>query len=105
MPEKNIIHAADYLPEPDTNADLESPCLPLSQGMLLNIFGDLPDYSDNRFEELWQEIFDTDEEEVIAWCLAKGVDVMGKDGEPVPGWRDIAVMLKAIEKGILELAG
>ena len=102
---KKIIRAADYLPEKNEidDLDLESMQLPRSQGMLLNIFGDMPDYSDRKFEELWQEIFHHEDEEIIAYCLQSGVDVMGNDGEPVDGWRDIAVMLKAINSGLLEL--
>jgi len=104
MTGKTIIRAADYLPEPDESADLESMRLPQSQAMLLNIFGDMPDYTNKKFEKLWQEIFNAEENDIIAYCLEKGVDVMGNDGEPVSGWRDIAVMLKAIDKGLLELA-
>jgi len=104
MPKKPVIFAADYIPERDNSADLESPGLPQSHAMLLGIFGDMPDYSNDKFEELWQKIFDAKEKDIIAYCLKKGVDVMGKDGEPVSGWRDIAVMLKAIDKGIIKLA-
>jgi hypothetical protein len=55
-------------------------------------------------EELWREIFDAEDKDGISYCLEQGVDVVGDDGEPVGGWRDIAVMLKAIELGIVELA-
>jgi len=105
-PNNKIIRAADFIPKQKNEAaDFESMELPASQAMLLGIFGDLPDYSDSKFEDLWQEIFDADENSIIAYCLEKGVDVIEKDDEPVFGWRDIAVMLKAIDAGILELAG
>ena len=114
MLSKTVIRAADYLPEPEEagacgSGDLESMQLPRSDLMLLNLFGGMPDYSDYQFEKLWQEVFDAEDKETIAWCLEKGVDVLtGKAGpdendEPVPGWRDIVVMLKAIDAGLLKL--
>ena len=36
--------------------------------------------------------------------MERGVDVNGDDGEPVDGWRDMAVMLKAIDLGMVKLA-
>ena len=106
---KPVIKAMDYIPENyeetlEPIQLMESMHLPKSSRMLLGIFGDLPDYSNPKFEELWQEVFDSEEEDIIAYCLKNNVDVIGKDNEPVPGWRDIAVMLKAIESGLLELA-
>lgn len=41
---------------------------------------------------------------MIDFCREKGVDVIGDDGFPVSGWRDVAVMLKAIESGVVSLA-
>ena len=100
---KKIIRAADYIPEKNSDGDLESYGLPESEAIVMGIFGDSPDYSDDKYEELWQIIFDEEDEDTIAYCLEKGVDVLDKDGEPVAGFRDIAVMLKAIEKGYLKL--
>jgi hypothetical protein len=98
-----IIRAADYLPkEGDYNP--ESYELTQSDRILYALFGDTPDYSMPKFEKLWQDILDAQDEDTIAWCLAKGIDLLDNDKKPVPGWRDIAVMLKAIDKGWLKLA-
>ena len=107
MKKKNIIRAVDFLPklpEPEESGDPESFQLSQSEGLLIKLFGDTPNYSDRKFEELWQEVLNAEDKETIAWCLEKGVDVMDNDGKPVPGWRDIAVMLKAIDSGLLKLA-
>ena len=98
-----IIRAADYLPVPEDPSEPESFQLSQSDAVLLGLFGDAPDYSDPKFEELWQEVLDAEKKNIIAYCLEKGVDLLEKEGEPVPGWRDIAVMLKAIDSGLLEL--
>ena len=105
MPAKTVICAADYAPEPKEvyECGMESFQLSQSDAILINLFGASPDYSDPQFEELWQEVFDAEDEETIAWCLEKGVDTLDKDGKPVSGWRDIAVMLKAIDLKLLEL--
>ena len=100
---KKIIRAADYLPESKDSGDLESFELSESDAILFGIFGDTPDYSKDEFEELWQKIYDDEDENTIAYCLQKNVDVMGNDNQPVSGFRDIAVMLKAIETGLLQL--
>jgi hypothetical protein len=100
---ETVIRAVEYLPEVNENDSVDSFQLSQSDGMLLNLFGDMPDYSNQQFEDLWQEIFDAEDEDMIAWCLEKGVDVLDNAGEPVSGWRDIAVMLKAIDSGLLEL--
>jgi hypothetical protein len=73
--------------------------------LLINLFGDTPDYSDPKFEELWQRAYALEDKEMIAFCLEKGVDVLDTDAEPVSGWRDIVVMLKALECGFLKRSG
>jgi hypothetical protein len=104
MEKKKIIRAADYLP--DTQAasqegqDFE---LPVSEQILYGLFGASPNYDNQQFEDIWDEVLDAEDEDTTAYCLARGVDVMGNDGEEVPGWRDIAVMLKAIERGLVTL--
>ena len=103
MRTETVIRAVEYLPEPNEDANLESYQLSQSDEMLLNLFGDMPDYTNQPFEDLWQEVFDAEDEDTIAYCLEKGVDVLDNTGEPVSGWRDIAVMLKAIDGGLLEL--
>jgi hypothetical protein len=103
MENKNIIRAADYLPEPNSgsggNGDFE---LPISEQLLLTLFGTSPDYNNQKFEDIWQEVMDAEDEDMIAYCLSRGVDVTVGGGEEVPGWRDIAVMLKAIDRGLIE---
>ena len=103
---EKIIRAADYLPkqEESEDASLEAPQMTQTDKLLFALFGDTPDYNKPEFEKLWQEIFDAEEEDTIAYCMEKGVDITGEDGEPVTGWRDIAVMIKAIDLGLLELA-
>ena len=105
MENKKIIRAADHLPKPNTDCSGEDFCLTGTDQLLINLFGDRPNYNDQKFEDIWQEIFDAEDEVSIAYCLKQGVDVMDDDGEPVAGWRDIAVMLKAIEKGLLKVEG
>ena len=105
MENKKIIRAADYLPQRKNGGGGGFDyALPMSEQLLINLFGDMPDYSNPKHEELWQEIHNAEAESGIRYCLERGVDIIGDDGEPVDGWRDIAVMLKAIERGIIELA-
>jgi len=105
MENKKIIRAADYIPAQKEDDDDNPECygLPASEKMLYNLFGESPNYSKKKFEKIWEKIMDSEDKETIAYCLEKGVDVMDDDGEPVAGWRDIAVMLKAIDKGLLKL--
>jgi hypothetical protein len=110
-PIKNTIRAADFFPKPTEGGTpsgsfrgtIESFQLSQSNNMLLNLFGEIPDYSDPNFENLWQDVFNAEENNIIAYCLEKGVDVLDGDGESVPGWRDIAVMLKAVDTNILKM--
>ena len=114
--EENLIRAASYLPSSREReqeaANIAASADPLSallyaddrETVLYGIFGDLPDYNNPDMETLWDEVLDQDPEEVYEYCFRKGVDLFMDDGKPVPGWRDIAVMLKAIEKGYLRLA-
>jgi len=103
MENKKIIRAADYLPLPGDDDDDHDFALPTSDQLLLALFGDMPDYSNPKFEELWQSFHNAEADNGIRYCLERGVDIIGDDGEPVEGWRDIAVMLKAIELGIIKL--
>ena len=98
-----VIRAADFLPEPKDDGDPESYELSQSDKILFGLFGDSPDYSKWKFERLWKKFHRADDEDTIAYCLKKGIDVIRADGEPVPGFRDIAVMLKSIEKGYIKL--
>ena len=99
---ETVIRAADFLPK-ESGGDPESFELSQSDKILFGLFGDTPDYSNPKIEELWQKIMDDENEDTIAYCLEKGVDVLDAAGTPVPGFCDIAVMLKAIEKGLLKL--
>ena len=113
--EENLIRAASFLPSQQERdeqmADISASADPLSallysddrETVLYGIFGDVPDYDNPDMEMLWDEVLDADPEEVYEYCFRKGIDLFQDDGKPVPGWRDIAVMLKAIEKGILQL--
>ncbi|MCQ2913959.1 MAG: hypothetical protein MJ247_02045 [Alphaproteobacteria bacterium] len=112
--EENLIHAAIYVPTPEEKAKRaeQVSAEPLAAMMftddrdsvLYGIFGDVPDYDNPKMESLWDEILESDPEEVYEYCFRKGVDLFMDDGKPVPGWRDVAVMLKAIDTGLLELA-
>ena len=106
MTGKKIIRAEDYIPERTEHKDSgdtlsDSVGMSRDKIMLLNMFGEFPNYSDERFENIWQEFIDADPAEIVAYCLEKGVDVRCKDGIPVAGWYDIATMLKAIDTGLL----
>jgi hypothetical protein len=100
-----MIRAADYLPDHPANSnggqDFE---LPVSERLLLNLFGDFPDYSRQEFEDIWKEVIDAEESDMLDYCRSKGIDVIGNDNKPVEGWRDIAVMLEAIERVLLTIA-
>lgn len=114
--EENLIRAADYLPSESEKAAMAESVAgsadPLASllysddrdTVLYGIFGDIPDYENPDMETLWDEVLDADPEEIYEYCFKKGVDLFQDDGRPVPGWRDIAVMLKAIDKGLLEIA-
>ena len=106
MESKKIIRAADYLPAPkEDSGNIESYGLPISEQLLISLFGESPNYSKPEFEAIWEEVFDSEDSDIISFCLEKGVDVIKDGGEPVMGWRDIAVMLKAIDRGLLKLEG
>ena len=99
---ETVIRAADYLPKEDAG-DPDSFQMTQSDKILFGIFGDTPDYSKPKIEELWKEFHKAEPKDLIAYCLEMGIDILQDDGDTVPGHIDIAVMLKAIEKGILKL--
>ena len=114
--EDNLIRAASFLPSKEElkkqQENAVSAADPLSallysddrDMILYGIFGDLPDYSNPDMEALWDEVLEADPEVIFEYCFRKGIDLFQDDGRPVAPWRDIAVMLKAIDKGILQLA-
>ena len=97
----DIIRAEDYLPESKESGNSDSMQLSKTDIMLINLFGTKPDYSNRKFEKLWHKVFFSEDKDIISYCLEKGIDVLGKNEELVTGWRDIAVMLKAIDNGLL----
>ena len=113
--EMKLIRAADYLPSPEElqkqqeiMAESSDPFAALlfsdeRDTILYGIFGDVPDYTNPEMETIWDEVLDADPEDIYEYCFKKGVDLFQDDGKPVSPWRDIAVMLKAIDKGILRL--
>ena len=102
---QTIIHAKDYLSDNRDAAESASrEPMPASADLATRLFGTSPDYTQKDFEDLWQTVINADDNEMVAFCREKGVDVIGDDGFPVEGWRDVAVMLKAIEAGIVSLA-
>jgi hypothetical protein len=103
MSAETIIRAADCLPEAKIESDPGTYEMPQSDALLFALFGDTPVYSRPEFENIWQMVIDADDKDIIAYCLEKGIDVLDKAGKPVPGFRDIAVMLTAIEKGHIKL--
>ena len=105
MQTQTVIRAQDYLPEkPELAEGTNDELVSETDGLTVCLFGVAPDYSKKDFEDLWQLVFNADEKEMIDFCREKGVDVIGDDGFPVSGWRDVAVMLKAIESGVVSLA-
>lgn len=113
---QKVIKAIDYLPSEEDkkrkhevlskSSELSYEGLMFSdenEELLLKIFGDLPDYTDPKIDHLWEDIFNSEPQKVYEYCFAKGVDVLDHKGNPVPPWRDIAVMLKSIDKGYISL--
>lgn len=105
MQTQTIIRAKDYLPEkPEIAEGTTDELVSETDGLTVRLFGSAPDYTKKEFEDLWQLVFNADEKEMIAYCREKGVDVLDNSGYPVSGWRDVAVMLKAIDAGLISLA-
>jgi hypothetical protein len=114
--EENLIRAASFLPSQEElkkqQEELAQSSDPLAallysddrDTILYGIFGDVPDYSNPDMEAIWDEVLESDPEVIFEYCFRKGIDLFQDDGRPVAPWRDIAVMLKAIDKGILQLA-
>ncbi len=105
MQTQTLIRAQDYLPKkPELAEGTTDELVSETDGLTIRLFGAAPDYSKKEYEDLWQSVFNADEKEMIDFCREKGVDVIGDDGFPVTGWRDVAVMLKAIDAGMVTLA-
>lgn len=105
MQTQTLIRAQDYLPKkPELAEGTTDELVSETDGLTIRLFGAAPDYSKKEYEDLWQSVFNADEKEMIDFCREKGVDIIGDDGFPVTGWRDVAVMLKAIDAGMVTLA-
>ena len=102
MQTQTVIRAVDYVPTRPKIAE-GAPEEVETNGVVIALFGTAPDYRQPEFEALWQEVFNGDDKETIAYCLSKNIDVLDNDGKPVSEWRDIAVMLKAIDKGLIDI--
>lgn len=105
MQTQTVIRAVDYLPaKPEIAEGSAEDLISENDGVVERLFGTTPDYAQPEYEKLWQEVFDADEKQIVAYCLSKGIDVLDDNQKPVQKWRDIAVMLKAIDQGLLSLA-
>ncbi len=105
MQTETIIRAVDYMPAPLQPIEgLDPVRTSETDGMVMRLFGAVPDYSKKAYEKLWQEVFNADEKEMVDYCRSKGIDVLDDAKKPVPGWRDIAVMLKAVDAKLIERA-
>ena len=103
--EKQLIRAKDYLPvKPELAEGTTDELVNETDGLTTRLFGAAPDYTQKEYEDLWQAVFNADEQEMIDYCREKGIDVLDDDGVPVSGWRDVAVMLKAVDAGIVKKA-
>lgn len=105
MQTETVIRAIEYLPTPSAPVEGVDPVRSSeTDGMVMRIFGAVPDYSKKAYEDIWQEVLNADEAEMVEYCRSKGIDVLDDQKKPVAGWRDIAVMLKAIDQKLIELA-
>ncbi len=102
---KQLVRAADHLIEPHAD-DQSGPDIgdfahaPNREGLLLRLFGCTPRYGRPEIRALYQEVDQEDPLAVYDYCRSQGVEVLTDQGEPVPPWRDIAVMLKARAQGL-----
>lgn len=69
--------------------------------LMLELFGFIPDYSDEEMEKIWQSVFDMQESKAVEFCKNKGVDITKKDNSLVPMWRDITTIFIADDKNLL----
>jgi hypothetical protein len=64
-------------------------------GVLLALFSDIPDYSDDKVNAIWKECFFEDEKAVVSFCKKHGIDILDDNKKILPVGYDIAVMLKS----------
>lgn len=99
----SILRAADYL-VPDNAENVEPgnfAYAPNRERLVMRLFGETPRYGEADIRALYAEIDDEDPLAVYDYCRRRGVDVLDDSGTPVPPWRDIAVMLRARDRGLL----
>ena len=70
--------------------------------MMVRLFGYIADSSHPMIEDIEMAIYETEEKDIAAYCFEKGVDILRRDGEPVYGYGEIAVLLKAIDGRIMK---
>ncbi|MCQ2965962.1 MAG: hypothetical protein MJ250_04385 [Alphaproteobacteria bacterium] len=99
---QEIIRAVDFVPTIEDRAENMEELGVDPDNVVLRLFGITLDYTNPKFEQLWQEVLDGDNEENIKYCLEKGIDVLDNEKQPIQRWRDIVVVLKAIDKGLLQ---
>ncbi len=71
------------------------------EALLIKLFGELPDYRDERVNAIWTKFMEGGKDRAIAYCLSEGVDIRDYDSKTVKPWCDIATMLKGIKLGII----
>ena len=69
--------------------------------MFIRLFGYMPDYSHPIHNGYYNELKVANEKDIAAYCLEKGVDVTGEDGELLYCSAEIAALLKAYENRIM----
>ncbi len=105
---KQLIRAVDLVPPPapipDEDHVAEARLNPETDGLLMRLFGMVPDYSNPKLDEIYQELMERDRFELFDYCRGRGVEVLKDDGSPVAPWRDIATILTAVDRGVLNRA-
>ncbi len=69
--------------------------------LLIKLFGELPDYRDERINAIWTKFMEGGRDMAVAYCLSEGLDIGEHDGKVIKPWCDIATMLKASKLGIV----
>ena len=97
-----MIHAERLIPPPGPRlADEPDLYSDERDGVLLRLFGMLPDYADPRLEHIWQELNRRPWREIAQLCRHKGVEVLKANGATISCALDIATLLVAAERGLL----
>jgi len=70
-------------------------------GVLLRLFGLLPDYTDPRIEQIWRDLNRRPRRDLAEFCRGKGIEVLKQNGSMISCALDIATLLVAAERGLL----